>query len=226
MTKDDKLDGTFIRLLNIMQNATKGTKLKRELSKAIAEGYPIDYRGGVPIDYRGGVYVYTDTPYNLRDTLLHKSFSFGLPEFVIQILLDYGADVNVENHDGMNALLLVVYSLSTSNIIPQYFQEVVSKTNDLDKIPRQLRVNTTALGILCRQYCTSESPTIMIAIKTLLDAGADIEAAGDWSKIYYGADKKRYYQVGEKLKGYMAMYVQQKTNFRNEQEYAGYEYEL
>ena len=32
--------------------------------------------------------------------------------------------------------------------------------------------------------------------------------------------------VGEKLKAYISMYVQQKTNFRNEQEYAGYDYEL
>ena len=223
MTKDDKLDGTFIRLLNIMKNAKKGTKLKRELSKAIAEGYPIDYRGGI--------YVYTDTPYNLRDTLLHKSISFGLPEFVIQILLDYGADVNVEDHNGMNALTLAAYNFrpcydhNGNSIIPPYFMEILEKTKDINKVPHRL-IRTTALGLFCMKYCQIPTKTLMGIIKMLLDAGADIEAAGDWSKIYYGADKKRYYQVGEKLKGYMAMYVQQKTNFRNEQEYAGYEYEL
>ena len=84
-------------------------------------------------------------------------------------------------------------------------------------------MKTTALGILCRQYCTSQSQAIMSAIKLLLDAGANIEAAGDWSRGYYGSDKERYYQVVEKLKGYIAMYVQQKSNFKNEQEYAGYE---
>lgn len=225
MTKDDKLDGTFIRLLNIMQNAKKGTKLKRELSKAIAEGYPIDYRGGVPIDYRGGVYVYTDTPYNLRDTLLHKSFSLGLPEFVIQILLDYGSDVNVENHNGMNALLLVVYSLSTSNIIPQYFQEVVSKTQDLNKVVHKYE-NTTALNILCRRYCIKQSTEILTAIKMLLDAGADPDADGDWLKVYSGVKSRKYYEVGEKLKGYISMYVQQKENLREKPDSAIFEYEL
>ena len=63
-------------------------------------------------------------------------------------------------------------------------------------------------------------------IKMLLDAGADINAGVDWLKVYTGADCKQYYEVGEKLKAYISMYVQQKTNFRNEQEYAGYDYEL
>lgn len=190
-------------LLRTMDRAKNGKKFKTELVDALTKGFPIDHKY-----YKYG-----------SDSLLHRSLWDN--HNVTQILLDLGADVNVEDHNGMNALLIAAYNFNGAKV--QYFPEIISKTNDLDKIPRQLRMKTTALGILCRQYCTSQSQAIMSAIKLLLDAGANIEAAGDWSRGYYGSDKERYYQVVEKLKGYIAMYVQQKSNFKNEQEYAGYE---
>ena len=64
----------------------------------------------------------------------------------------------------------------------------------------------------------------------LLDRGADIETAGDWFKMFFGSNihynSKNYCEVAEKLKTYLDLYVQQKTNFRNEQENAYYDYEL
>lgn len=205
--KKDFCDHLFKHLQQVMARAQTGAKFKRELMNAMANGFPIDYKYNSFGKQSDG------------DTLLHESLLYK-PK-TVQVLLDLRADVNIENHNGMNALLIAAYNFNGAKV--QYFPEIISKTNDLDKIPRQLRMKTTALGILCRQYCTSQSQAIMSAIKLLLDAGANIEAAGDWSRGYYGSDKERYYQVVEKLKGYIAMYVQQKSNFKNEQEYAGYE---
>lgn len=131
----------------------------------------------------------------------------------------------------MNALLIAAYNFKPcydpegNRIIPPYFKEILAKTEDVNKVPHR-RIGATALGLLCMKYCQSQTESMMGAIKMLLDAEADIDAGIDWLKIYTGADCKQYYEVGEKLKAYISMYVQQKTNFMNGQEYACYDYEL
>ena len=197
-------------LLRTMDRAKNGKKFKTELVDALTKGFPIDHKHG-------------------SDTLLHRSLSDN--HNITQILLDLGADVNVEDHNGMNALTLAAYNFrpcydhNGNSIIPPYFMEILEKTKDINKVPHRL-IRTTALGLFCMKYCQNPTKTLMGIIKMLLDAGADINAGVDWLKVYTGADCKQYYEVGEKLKAYISMYVQQKTNFRNEQEYAGYDYEL
>ena len=200
-------------LLRTMDRAKNGKKFKTELVDALTKGFPIDHKY-----YKYG-----------SDSLLHRSLWDN--HNVTQILLDLGADVNVEDHNGMNALLIAAYNFKPcydhegNSIIPPYFKEILAKTEDVNKVPHR-RIGATALGLLCMKYCQSQTESMMGAIKMLLDAEADIDAGIDWLKIYTGADCKQYYEVGEKLKAYISMYVQQKTNFMNGQEYACYDYEL
>ena len=117
------------------------------------------------------------------------------------------------------------FVVEEKGIVPRYFAEIIEKTKDLNKIPHHL-VDTTAFGLLCRTYCVKQDPVILPAIRMLLDAGADIDAGGDWVKVYSGPDDKKYYEVGEKLKAYIALYVQQKENLKETQEAVTYEYEI
>lgn len=213
-------------LLMTMDRARNGKKFKVELLDVLAQGFPIDHKYNRALASTGG-----------GDSLLHRALSFN--SNIVQILLDAGADVNVEDHNGMNALLLAAYNFKPcydhnwNILVPPYFREILEKTDDINKIPHRL-IRTTALGLLCMKYCQtsikSNMSAIKIAIKMLLDRGADIETAGDWFKMFFGSNihynSKNYCEVAEKLKTYLDLYVQQKTNFRNEQEYAGYDYEL
>ena len=205
-------------LLMTMDRARNGKKFKVELLDVLAQGFPIDHKYNRALASTGG-----------GDSLLHRALSFN--SNIVQILLDAGADVNVEDHNGMNALLIAAYTFEQcydhegNSIVPPYFKEILEKTDDINNVPYRL-IRTTALGWLCRKYCKSQSESIMGAIKMLLEAGADINAGGDWLKVYSGPDDKKYYEVGEKLKAYISMYIQQKTNFKNGQEHAYYDYEL
>ena len=131
----------------------------------------------------------------------------------------------------MNALLIAAYTFEQcydherNSIVPPYFKEILEKTDDINNVPYRL-IRTTVLGWLCTKYCKLQTETIMSAIKMLLDAGADIDAGGDWLKVYSGPDDKKYYEVGEKLKAYIALYVQQKENLKETQEAVTYEYEI
>ena len=214
----EKFSETFKALEKAIAHTQDGPKFKRKLLNALSKGFPIDYKyNRVFASSREG------------DSLLHRSL-WDNHDFT-QILLDLGANVNVEDHNGMNALLIAAYTFEQcydhegNSIVPPYFKEILEKTDDINNVPYRL-IRTTALGWLCRKYCKSQSESIMGAIKMLLEAGADINAGGDWLKVYSGPDDKKYYKVGEKLKAYISMYIQQKTNFKNGQEHAYYDYEL
>ena len=81
-------------LLRTMDRAKNGKKFKTELVDALTKGFPIDHKYG-------------------SDTLLHRSLSDN--HNITQILLDLGADVNVEDHNGMNALTLAAYNFRYGN---------------------------------------------------------------------------------------------------------------
>ena len=149
-------------LLRTMDRAKNGKKFKTELVDALTKGFPIDHKY-----YKYG-----------SDSLLHRSL-WDNHDFT-QILLDLGANVNVEDHNGMNALLIAAYTFEQcydhegNSIVPPYFKEILEKTDDINNVPYRL-IRTTALGWLCRKYCKSQSESIMGAIKMLLEAGADIK---------------------------------------------------
>lgn len=169
MTKYE-LDETFKELEKAMEHTQNGAKFKIKLLDALSKGFPIDY------ECEG-------------DTLLHKSLSYRLSHAIQHNLLDCGADVNIEDHNGMNALLLAACNFRSCYshgklIIPSYYTEILAKTEDVDKVPRK-RVGTTALGLMCMKFCTSPTRVNKSAIKMLLDAGADISAAGDWFAMFF-----------------------------------------
>ena len=206
-----------LMLFELMTSGCDSNRFESALLEALSKGFPIDFR-----------YNFSDGTSKDGNTLLHASM--WINQKLTQRLLDNGADVNVEDHNGMNVLLLAVcnidkFVVEEKGIVPRYFAEIIEKTKDLNKIPHHL-VDTTAFGLLCRTYCVKQDPVILPAIRMLLDAGADIDAGGDWAKVYSGPDDKKYYEVGEKLKAYTALYVQQKENLKETQEAVTYEYEI
>lgn len=213
-----KFEVTFKALEQAMAKARTGKKFKSELENALLQGFSIDYI------YSDCIYRYDGADsIEFKDTLLHKSMTMNTSASITQILLDYGADVNIEDHNGMNALLIATYHNEWDEYIP-YYDEILEKTTDIDKLPHRL-VRTTALGILCSKYCTQPSNIIWVGIRKLIDAGADIEASGDWISNYYGEMKKKYYKNGERLKSLICSYIERKDELKTT-DGSYYDYEL
>lgn len=162
---------------------TISAKLEALLINALKQGYPIDY-----IPQRSGI------------SLLHKAlkgdlYRYGIPnpeEFLppvvntVRFMLDHGANVNVTDCGGWNALMYACHYLL--QYIPQdIFARIVRETKNLEqiavsyactnvavKIPPQ----TTALVLAARKYlwqCPNKDKEICWEkIKILIDAGADV----------------------------------------------------
>ena len=215
----DKYDKVYLRLERIMEHPRQVSRFRSELAKAIARGFPIDYK-----------YIYTNSIYPNGSSSCLLGVSFSCDHNFTRALLDFGADVNIEDCNGMNALTSVAfkhfidsldYGIST---VPPYFAEIIQKTRDIDK-----KIGTTALGYLCRAYCIAPSQSVLNIIKKLLSDGSDIKAAGDWltwDSNYSKAHKKEFLAAGKKLKNYISLYNQQKENLREKPDSAIFEYEL
>lgn len=218
---EEKYSDIYWTLYNTMIHAKAGTKFKKELANALARGYPIDFRVGRNLKKD-----------NTGNSLLHLSLSCNVQPVITQILLDNGANINLEDCNGMNALHLACFNFRLKGgargeeAIPSYFRELIEKTEDINNVPRKL-IRTTPFGTLCAKFCNCPISAIMSAIKMLIDAGADLNAGAKWQFLY--EDKNVKYHFADELEEQVDRYIQQKQqkeNMKNIRDSACYDYEL
>lgn len=221
-----KYNHYFNTLRQTMNRARAGTKFKKELEAALADGYPIDFKHETVSfgNYSKNKFITT----LLLDSLNSRANA------ITQILLDYGADVNIENHNGMNALIMACYNIPNGKYIiwnkkeatiQPYFRYILDNTEDVNKVPIGL-TGQTALGLLCCKYASYPYGALMEAIKMLLDAGADPDAGSYWRREYHGTNKA-FDKNAEKLEEFIQIYLEQMQGFKDNGKTAvDYEYEL
>lgn len=219
---DYRYTSIYKLLVRTMMHTRTGAKFKRELLAATADGFPIDYTYSILAN--GKTFQV--------ETLLNLSLSTKVPIVITQILLDHGADVNIEDYNGMNSLLIASQNFryhkdsDGKNVAPSYFAKIIEKTDDINKVSRE-PFKLTALSILCQNYCRNPSDIIITAIKMLLDAGADISAGDDWRYTPWKIKNPtgKFYRADE-LYNHISLYVQQKEALKSGYEYACFNYEL
>lgn len=210
MQNNDNNIKLYDMLHNTMRRAKTGTKFKQELEEALAQGFPVDFtpKGGSP--------------------LLHLSLEYACPDVITQLLLKVGADVNIINADGKNALLVfcAVFNEWRYKDNPEIFMEILEKTTDVNKVPtneNSLMANYTALSNLCITYSWRPSQETIDAIKLMLDRGANPDIGDEWwisNDSYVDISEN-----GKKLKKIIYNYLEQREESKTSAD-SGYEYEL
>ena len=194
----------FSNMYNELQSAIRtsksaGTKFRKILADGLKRGYPINY---VPNE-------------NYSMPLLSISLwycKYGL----VALLLDIGADVNLKDATGRNALM---YAVDKFRIDEKAFKRILAKTKDINAKDKQGR---SALRILVKQYLFSGFDHLLDCIKLMLEAGAD-PGTLDFSK--FSALELSYTDNVEKLKILFAK-AELKNQLKKEAETAEYNYEL
>ena len=176
----------------------------KSLRKALKAGFPIDF------------YFVPETRYSfeLYSTLLNMALVQQKQGISLK-LLELGADVNVKDSEGRNALLACAYG--QSDII----LHITEMTSDINA---QMG-GSTALGILCGRYCNDieDRNNLLPCINQLIKKGADPCLDTKWESIALyntGVRKRR-----DKLLKYITNYVLQREAIQKSAS-ADYEYEI
>lgn len=144
-------------------------------------------------------------------------------------MLDAGADVNLTDLSGLNALMTAVSFNWDIGII----KEILTKTKNINVVTQQ--ENNTALGLLCQNIlqqsylftpknCLSAEDKSLI--KDFLDAGADPDIDGKWKKPdYCYVTKDNQKELQKSMLAYIEKYRERKESLKFAPE-SIFEYEL
>ena len=147
----------------------------------------------------------------------------------VKLLLDAGADVNLTDLSGLNALMTAVSFNWDIGII----KEILTKTKNINVVTQQ--ENNTALGLLCQNIlqqsylftpknCLSAEDKSLI--KDFLDAGADPDIDGKWKKPdYCYVTKDNQKELQKSMLAYIEKYRERKESLKFAPE-SIFEYEL
>ena len=169
------------------------------LQPALESDYPIDF---IPAFTRGW-------------TILYTALYYKQSEKVFEIL-KAGADVNIQDFNGYNALMLAVKFRCDLNVVDAILPQI-NNINAIDK------VNETAFSIACTNYIVYGKLDLDV-IGRLLKAGADPYLNNEWQKDF------RYQHIMmqtryKKIKTYVLTYMETRAAIQTKYGNA-YEYEL
>ena len=135
----------------------------KEFPIAIAKGYDIDY-----------------FPNKVESTLLMRALVFEQHQ-IAQLLVNNGADVNIVDASGQNALI----KAAASGCSPELFAQIVSKTTDVNHADK---FGLTAFGAQCKRHITTlwdpDRSIHLRRLHILLESGSDPDIDTSWNKKY------------------------------------------
>lgn len=184
---------------NLLDRVKYFTRFKESFLEA--SSFPVDYR-----------------PRDIELTLLHIALIHNNDD-VAHFLLDKGADVNITDYDGINALMFASHNPVVSLDL---FKRLIKQTENINAVNSYnvtgygYRENeeTTVIGGLCWSYIHNFNgndindgwkENILSRIQLLLDAGADPDIEAGWKNIKGEREPKKM-----ELEAFIAQYQESK----------------
>lgn len=176
---------------SLTQHSPRPSWVFKELKKALAEGYPVNYcpEPGIPLlnrVLRSGAQGWH------RDEAKEKEYLTA----IVELLLDHGADVNIIAPGGWSSLMLAS-SFLPACLSEEVFSRIVKKTENIERCPEleqpdnsfvtfiyfgnQSPASYTALYLVANEYVwgsfwdDKDLNTCWKNMRVLLDAGANTE---------------------------------------------------
>lgn len=205
------------------------SSFSEKLDKALAEGFPIDYCEMFCTD--------NDPPLLFLAVANHTEENNRF----VKILLDHGADPNVIDGRGWNALIQCCWNIrggtfrGNTMISDETFTELVKRTKDVNL---KGEGNETALKGLVVEYIAAyqdnyfDADKILPKVRILMDAGADVNLGLIQYQFAIGPPiikipKDKVKEISDKFIGNILAYKEQKyQQAPHESVHVYYDYEL
>lgn len=231
-------------------------KFISELKEACADGFPIDFK---PNDYEGTLLNYVvdykrglnknilpaiQTLLDLGADINHKNAFENTPlqacinengELLVKcymVLLRNGADPNIEDADGNNALVNFIQKVNPA--MDEDCEDIDAAALITEIIPAIKDINQsnndgiTAIGEACMRYKyvdDTDRPVLKRIIKALLEAGADPYKDSEWQRTQDGMDSIVERKIVKELQMYIDMCLEHRQEISRHKT-SGFEYEL
>lgn len=198
------------------------------MEKALAKGYPIDYR---PTPTKWIV------SHSFVCTLFQRSgwWDKHLVYDTVRWLLDKGSDVNIVDKYGWNTLMYTC-SYSIQHIPQDIFTRIVRETKNLEQTATSIYLwshmikappQTTDLALAARknlfQYSHEDKESCWENIKILIDAGADVDKLSYENTFPFEDNKKQCYK---EFMAKILMYKEQVVQVQHQTPCYTWDYEL
>lgn len=207
---------TYLFLRSLMREEPE--RFKEELERAIARNYPVNF---LP---RSNEYAYSP--------LLMTAFEieeYDTGDELSLLLLEAGADVNIIDPLQNSALISAIRNQCSIRVIDTIFRKTtnINQTNAMGH---------TALGTLCYTFIKmsmlSYDPdavryrsALLMLIRKLLDAGADLEIDTRWEKYNNARKTENVSTAKSELTTFLQIYSERRRSMKNSPEDV-YDYEL
>lgn len=222
---------------SLTQYTSRPSWVFKELNKALAEGYPVNYcpEPGYPLLNR---FISSNAQCWHRDETKEKEYLTA----IVELLLDHGADVNIIAPGGWSSLMLASSCLPYC-LSEEVFSRIVKKTENIERCPEleqphnsfvhfgnQTPAGYTALYLVAEEYVwgafwtDKERDTCWKNMRVLLDAGANTEVLKQIKtdpQIKGIAHKKR-----QELIKLVSAYQEQKIQIETSGDTLSWDYEL